>query len=107
MQNKLDNKTDNSTLMKQIELVDIEDVVPIGGNSLFLSLARVLIYMSFDNPNFEKALDEFCGICKNDLNSDLDLQFKLRKKLCDYIYQNSFVLNKDTGKSQLRKNFQK
>lgn len=102
MQNKLD-KAD----VKQIELVDIEDVVPIGGNSLFLSLARVLIYMSFDNPNFEKALDEFCGICKNDLKSDLDLQFKLRKKLCDYIYQNSFVLNKETNKNQMRKDFQK
>jgi hypothetical protein len=30
--------------IKNIELIDIEDIVPTSGNSLFLCLARGLIY---------------------------------------------------------------
>ena len=36
---------EQAAAVKEIELVDIEDIVPYGGNSLFLSCARALIYM--------------------------------------------------------------
>jgi hypothetical protein len=73
-------------------LVDIEDIVPPGANSLFLSCARTLIYMSNRNATFTEALKLCCGITSNDLKSDIHLQNLLRIKLCEYMCENAIGL---------------
>ncbi|RNA28802.1 hypothetical protein BpHYR1_024917 [Brachionus plicatilis] len=76
----MDSKDD----VQDIELIDIEDIVPFGGNSLFLSVARVLIYMSQKNIQFSNALNLCINLTKNDLASDINLQSMLRTRLCEY-----------------------
>ena len=90
------NETESS--VANIELVDIEDIIPNGGNSLFLCVARVLIYMSYKNPTLVNALNVCCGIEKDELKSDLGLQLLLRRRLCNYLCQNGTVYDKNTKK---------
>jgi hypothetical protein len=70
------------------ELVDIEDNVPSGGNSLFLCVARALIYMSHRNPRLIYALNSRIGIDRNYFKSDIMLQSVLRIKMCEYLVKN-------------------
>jgi len=104
MEKAVETKNDAKT---EIELVDIEDIVPIGDNSLFLCLARVLIYMSHENANFSRALEKSCGLTGADMRSDIDLQLTLRKKLCEFFYQSGLVYSKTQEKFQLSKSYTK
>ena len=99
------NETESS--VANIELVDIEDIVPNGGNSLFLCVARVLVYMSYKNPTLVNALNVCCGIEKAELKSDLGLQSLLRKRLCDYLCENGTVYDKTAKKLSLSNEFTK
>lgn len=92
------NGNEDKSSVKDIELVDIEDNVPNGGNSLFLCLARVIIYMSHKNPRFVNALCTSTGIDKNHLRSDLSLQSALRIRLCEYFIQNGIFFDHDKRK---------
>ena len=95
-------------LNKEIELIDIEDIVPISNsNSLFLCVARTLIYISHRNERFINALDECCGIKRDDLRTDIYLQALLRSKLCDYILKSAIVYSADSQLPRLRDEFAK
>ena len=91
----VDSKDNNQENIKELELADIEDIIPSGANSLFLSCARVLINMSNKNQTFTNALKECCGITTNDLKCDLKLQNLLRKKLCQYLSENSLAVKEN------------
>ena len=75
-----------------VHLVDTEDIVPPGANSLFLACARTIIYISNKNATFTDALKQCCGITSNDLKSDIQLQNLLRKKMCEYMCANAICL---------------
>lgn len=75
---------DDKNEVQDIELIDIEDIVPFGGNSLFLSVARVLIYMCQKKSQFANALNLCLNLTKNDLFSDINLQNVLRTRLCEF-----------------------
>ena len=101
-------ETNEPNEFKEIELIDIEDIVPIfNSNSLFLCVARTLIYISHRNECFIKALHECCDIKREDLKSDIYLQAVLRSKLCDYILKSAIVYSADTQLPRLRDEFAK
>jgi len=86
------NVEGNESAVNNIELVDIEDVIPANSsNSLFLCIARALIYMSWKNPTFSDQLNA-CGISKSDLKCDIHLQTTLRKLLCQYWLENEVMV---------------
>jgi hypothetical protein len=91
MNSKPNSLVDNQENMKELELSDIEDIIPSGANSLFLSCARVLINMSNKNQAFTNAIKECCDITSNDLKCDLKLQSLLRTKLCLYLSENGLI----------------
>ncbi|CAF0762307.1 unnamed protein product [Brachionus calyciflorus] len=97
----MDSKND----VQDIELVDIEDIVPIGGNSLFLCLARVLIYMTQKNPQLTNALNLCVNLSKNDLVSDINLQNLLRIRLCEYWLKNGIHFDEKKKQFSLSKDF--
>ena len=75
---------DNKNEVQDTELIDIEDIVPFDGNSLFLSIARVLIYTCQKKNQFANALNMCFNLSKNDLLSDINLQNVLRTRLCEF-----------------------
>ena len=99
--------TSNSeSTVRDIELVDIEDIVPSGGgNSLFLCVARVLIYMSYKNATFSNALNVCCGISRADMKSDVHLQAHLRKMVCEYWCEHGVVYDRNKNVIYLRSDY--
>lgn len=97
-------QTDN---IQEIELIDIEDIVPSGGNSMFLSIARAILYLSNKNPAFIDALKSGCGIDIMHHKSDIDIQSVLRAKLCDYFCNNGIVYDKERNIFYLREEYSK
>ena len=73
-------RNDNDEV-QQVELVDIEDIVPTCGNSLFLSTARALIYMAHGNATLTRALAVCCRLDVSN-KSDVALQRVLRERMC-------------------------
>lgn len=69
------------------ELIEVEDIVPVGANSLFLCVARTLIYLSCKTPNLAGALKARLKIDPELLKSDVALQYQLRTKLCEYFLE--------------------
>ncbi len=97
----------NESAINNIELVDIEDIVPPnGGNSLFLCIARALIYMSWKIPAFNDELNNR-GISKSDLKCDIHLQATLRKMLCEYWCNNEVILNQNINNVILSEEYSK
>lgn len=93
--------------IQDIELIDIEDIVPPSGNSMFLSIARTVLYLSNKNPTFLNALKSCCDIDINHNKSDIDLQSVLRAKLCDYFCTNGIVYDKERNYFHLRDEYSK
>lgn len=91
--------------VQDIELIDIEDIVPFGGNSLFLSVARVLIYMSQKNTQFSNALNLCLNLTKNELLSDISLQNVLRSRLCEFWIKAGVYFDDKKKLFQLSKDF--
>lgn len=98
---------ENQENIQDIELVNIEDIVPAGANSLFLSFSRALIYMSNKNTIFTNALKTCCGISSNDLKSDIHLQNLLRVKICEYFCENAIVKDKSSNHIYLKEEYSK
>jgi hypothetical protein len=95
------------TAITNIELVDIEDIVPNGGNSLFLCLSRILIYMAHKNQEFLNAIQTCCSIERTDLKSDINLQKLLRRKLCEYFIENGITYDRGKKKFSLSSEYSK
>jgi hypothetical protein len=91
--------------MQDIELVDIEDIVPNDNNSLFLCMARFIIYHSFKNRKFITALQTVCDINKNDLKSDIILHQTLRIKLCEYWLNTGLYFDEKQKKTVLTQEY--
>lgn len=97
----------NESAVNNIELVDIEDIVPSNsGNSLFLCIARALIYKSWKNPSFSDQLS-LHGISKLDLKCDINLQIALRKLLCEYWLTNCVVFSRNSNTVILNEEYSK
>lgn len=73
------------------ELIEVEDIVPKGANSLFLCVARTLIYLSCKQPKLVDTLKFRLNISPELLKSDIALQFHLRIRLCQYFLENGVV----------------
>ena len=101
----LEDNSENN--IQDIELIDIEDIVPKGGNSLFLSCARAILYMSNKNPFFINALASCCNIDLRVVRSDIELQTLLRQRLCEYLCFNGIVWDKTKGQFYLRDEYAK
>lgn len=84
------------------ELIEVEDIVPIGANSLFLCLARTLIYMSCKTPKLVNALKARLDIDPELLKSDIALQSLLRIKLCEYFLENGVYFDENKKTFQLK-----
>ena len=82
--------------INNIELIDVEEVTPHDDNSLFLSVSRVLIYLSCKFVKLAKLLNDTCHISYSDLSLDSRLQGLLRLKMCQYLIENGvrFDINK-------------
>ena len=93
--------------VQDIELIDIEDIVPTGGNSLFLSCARAILYYSHKNPTFIQAMQACCDIDLTRTNTDLALQTLLRHRLCDYFCVNGTVSERESNSFYLREAYSK
>ena len=93
--------------VQDIELIDIEDIVPSGANSLFLSCARAILYMAHKNPVFSNALNVCCHLNLNCFKSDIELQTQLRSKLCEYFYTNGILVDKSNNRIHLREEYSK
>lgn len=91
--------------VQDIELIDIEDIVPFGGNSLFLSIARVLIYMSQKSTQFNNAVNLCLNLTKNDLLFDINLQNVLRGRLCEFWLKTGVHFDDKKKMFQLSKDF--
>ena len=98
---------EDSENIQDIELIDIEDIVPKGGNSLFLSCARAILYMSNKNPIFINALKNCCNIDLRVVKTDIELQILLRQRLCEYFCFNGIVCDKAKGEFYLREEYAK
>lgn len=103
----LENNDTSEDNIQDIELIDIEDIVPKGGNSLFLSCARAILYMSNKNPMFISALQSCCKIDLRVVRTDIDLQSLLRQRLCEYFCSNGIVCDKTKGEFYLRDEYAK
>jgi hypothetical protein len=93
--------------VQDIELIDIEDIVPTGGNSLFLSCARAILYYSHKNPTFINAMQACCNINLVQIKSDLALQALLRQRLCDYFCNNGTLSERESNTFHLREAYSK
>ncbi len=93
--------------VQDIELIDIEDIVPTGGNSLFLSIARAIIYYSHKNPKFIEALQTCCDIDLTKSRKDIVLQTILRQRLCEYLCLNSTVGVRESNNFHLQEPYSK
>ena len=93
--------------VEDIELVDIEDIVPPGGNSMFLSCARALIYMTHKNSALTAALAACSGIDLTLYKTDIQLQSFLRTTICDYFCKHGVVSDKTRGMVYLREEYAK
>lgn len=91
--------------MQEIELIDIEDIVPTGGNSLFLSCARAILYLSNKNTMFINAFNICNNIDLTIIKTDIKLQTLLRERLCEYFCINGIVYN--NGRFCLREEYSK
>jgi len=97
----------NQENIQDIALIDSEDIIPPGANSLFLSCARSLIYMSNKNATLADSLKLCCGITSNDLKSDIHLQTKLRIMLCEYLCANAIGIDKANRAVYLKEEYSK
>jgi len=98
---------ENQEIIQDITLVDIEDIVPSGANSLFLSCARAIIYMSNKNSILTNALKACCSIDATHLKSDLKLQNLLRIKLCEYFCETALYKDKTSNTICLKEDYSK
>ena len=93
--------------IQDIELIDIEDITPPGGNSLFLSCARAIFYMSHKNLMFMNAFNTCCNIDLTQVRTDIALQGLLRQRLCEYFCDNGVVVNRTANTFSLREEYSK
>ena len=94
---QMSNQETEKQLGQEIELIDIEDIVPVSNaNSLFLCVSRALIYMSYKNEKLLKALDTCCSIKRSDLKSDIHFQSILRLRLCEHILNSAVGYDSET-----------
>lgn len=88
---------------KQIfELIEVEDIVPMGANSLFLCVARTIIYLTYKNPHLLNILKSRLRINADLFKSDVALQFQLRIKLCEYFLKNGVQFDDQTKTFKLK-----
>lgn len=87
------------------ELIEVEDIVPVGANSLFLCVARTLIYLSCKIPNLVGALKARLKIDPELLKSDVALQYHLRTKLCEYFLEKGVYFDENKKNFQLNYRF--
>ena len=87
------------------ELIEVEDVVPKGANSLFLCVARTLIYLAYKNPPLVDVLNRRFGITADLLMSDIGLQYHIRTKLCQYFLKNGVYFDESEAVFKLKYRF--
>ena len=103
----MESVNDEENTVEDIELVDIEDIVPSGGNSMLLSCARALIYMCHKNTSLSSALAACAGIDLAMFKSDVQLQCFLRARLCEYLCKHGVVSDRVRGLVYLREEYSK
>lgn len=100
-------KKEEANNVQDIELIDIEDIVPTDGNSLFLSCARAVLYMSHKNPTFIAAIQACCDIDLTQHKTDIGLQALIRSRICNYFCKNGVVSDTASNSFQLREAYSK
>ncbi len=93
--------------VQDIELIDIEDIVPNDSNSLFLSCARAILYMSHKNSTFANALNLCSKINLATHKTDIQLQALLRTRMCEYFCENGIIIDKARNLIYLRDEYSK
>lgn len=84
------------------ELIEVEDIVPVGANSFFLCVARTLIYLAYKYPSLVEALKSRIGVDCEMLKSDMALQFHIRVKLCQHFLKTGVFFSHDEGAFKLK-----
>lgn len=71
-----------------IEVIDIQDIVPQNGNALFLCISRSIIYMAHRDPILMQGLEYLLNLRKEDFSNDVKLQALIRGRLCELWCEN-------------------
>jgi hypothetical protein len=85
---KTNNNESSPVSNGNIEVIDIQDIVPHNGNALFLCIARSIIYMVHRDPILMQGLEHCLNLRRDDFSNDVKLQALIRCRLCEFWCEN-------------------